>query len=80
MKRDEQTRREELYINLFLDFLESDLTKRDWTSLGKRFTEATGLDILSGLGTLFKGFVLGLESAEGVLKQIDEYARGGGVI
>ncbi len=69
MKRDEQAQREDLYINLFLDFLESDLTKRDWTGLEKRFKEATGLDILSGLGTLFKGFVIGLESAEGLLTQ-----------
>lgn len=77
---EERERREELYITRFMRFLDSipSPAKRDWSSLEEKFKAATGLDITSGLGAIFKGFVLGMEDAERVLVQINEYARSGG--
>lgn len=76
---EEQELREELYITCFLNYLEHDmLTERNWSGLERRFTEATGLDITSGLGLFFKGFVFGMEAAEKAFSQIDIYARENG--
>lgn len=80
---DENTqRREELYIASFMKFLNTipSPARRNWSSLAGRFKEATGLEITSGLGTLFKGFVCGMEAAELTLRQINEYAREHAVI
>ena len=74
----EEGRREELYVACFIKFLDAIIPGgRSWDSLGKKFEEALGLPITSGLGMCFKGFVCGMEAAARATGKIGEYSKGG---
>lgn len=66
----ENMTREDLYIACFCQYVYGDVLDKPikWDTLARQFTEQTGLPINSGLGHLFKGFVVGMTGAEKTFK------------
>lgn len=62
--------REDLYLSCFLEYVYGDVLSQplEWDALARHFTDKTGLPAGSGLGELYKGFVLGMTEAEAIYK------------
>lgn len=66
----ENMSREDLYVATFCQYVYGDLLDKplEWDRLEERFTEQTGLPANSGLGHLFRGFVIGMTGTEKIFK------------